>query len=254
MKKIKISLLICLLIFVGLNLTSQNAFAMDSESCKQCHQDVKKSWETSGHAKMGISCLSCHKSNMKLRQDKKEVCSTCHTTGEIKAGGSIGMPQKEVLEGSKVTFFTERDVPSSHSVSGVTCVDCHMPDNKSHSFKFIMPTSLETDNTNKDSQEEKTDNKEKQVASCTTCHRVLPPKLLKRQIVSKQSTITNMQNKVKKLLETNKEFKDQEIYKKAKANYEFTKKDGSKGIHNSIYIRDILKRTAIQLNNLKTNN
>jgi len=248
LKKVKISFLVCLLIVVGLSLVSENVSAMNSEQCKQCHQDVKKSWEKSGHAKMGIACLSCHKSNMKLRQDKKKLCSTCHSTGEIKAGGSIGMPQKEVFEGEKVAFFTEDVIPSRHSASEVTCVDCHMPDNKSHTFEIVMPVPSKSENAK---EEEANKDKEKRVASCTTCHKVLPPRLLQREIDSNQSVITRLQDGVKELLEDKKEFKDQDIYKKAKANYNFIKKDGSKGMHNFFYTKDLIIRTDNQLSNLK---
>ncbi|SDC46819.1 MULTISPECIES: cytochrome c3 family protein [unclassified Candidatus Frackibacter] len=251
MKKIKISFLICLLIVVGLSLVSENVSAMDSEQCKQCHQDVKKSWEKSGHAKMGIACLSCHKSNMQLRQDKKKLCSTCHSTGEIQAGGSIGMPQKEVFEGEKVAFFTEDAIPSRHSASEVTCVDCHMPDNKSHTFEIVMPVPPKSENDENVKEKEANKDKKKRVASCTTCHQVLPPELLQREIDSKQAVVTNMQNRVKELLEEKKEFKGRDIYKKAKANYNFIKKDGSKGIHNYYYIRDVLGHAAEQLSSLE---
>lgn len=242
MKKIKLLLLIGLVITAWLSLSLQPAVAAnDVKSCKKCHQDVKKTWEKSVHKKMGINCLSCHKENMKLRKSKKELCVMCHTTREVKAGKSVGMPQKEVFEGVD-NFWTNGKMSNFHIRSDESCVGCHMPQNKNHTFEIIMP-EIKDGNKEKETKESK-----EQVDSCTSCHTIIPPELLRRKIDKWQRKTENSLKEVKKLLEKKKQFKDREIYQKAKTNYLLVKNDGSKGVHNYLYVKGLL---GAAINNLK---
>jgi formate-dependent nitrite reductase cytochrome c552 subunit len=256
LKKIKFPIFLALIILIcsifWVSLFSQVIFAAnDAEKCKNCHQEAKKTWEKSVHGEKGINCLMCHKDDMKLRQSREKVCVRCHSTGEIKAGGSFGLPQKEVFEGV-AALWVEKELSTFHTSNNESCVGCHMTGVKDHTFEIVMPDSrIANRQEKKEDAENKKDKDEKRIDSCTSCHTVIPKKLLQRQLNMWQMSTEKLLKKAKNLLEEKKEFKDLEVYQKAKTSYLLAKKDGSKGAHNPYYIRRLLGISIKNLDRLK---
>ncbi|SDC12353.1 MULTISPECIES: ammonia-forming cytochrome c nitrite reductase subunit c552 [unclassified Candidatus Frackibacter] len=236
MKKFKLLLLMGLVVVVGLGLFSQSVMAgvNGSKRCMNCHREETVSWKESAHANKQIKCLSCHKRNMSLRKSKEKLCVQCHTAGDIKPGESIGMPQKEMNAGVG-GFGVEKAMPEGMYSVGVTCIDCHMPDGKRHTFKIVMP---------KQAKEGKTD-------ACISCHTIFQPEIMQNAVDDWQNNTINLLAKVKKLLKKKEEFKDHELYKKAEINYRFVKKDGSKGAHNPDYAQKLLRISVRMLESLR---
>lgn len=231
MKKIGLILIISLMVVSGLNLFTYSINAEDNNSdrCRRCHSQVDDDWEESLHEERGVDCISCHQEDMKLRKSNDDICRTCHTTNQAGKKELVKMPQKEITEGSG-GFGLEDRLPSQMQAAGVTCIDCHMPDEKSHDFEL--------------------DDDSEQNEACTSCHTGFSNDTIQKQIDRWQRETDNLLIEVDQLLSEKNRFKDKEAYKQAKKNYLLVRKDGSKGVHNPRYTKKLLKTARRLLENL----
>ena len=94
----------------------QNPYAVNT--CKQCHQDIYRSWEKTRHARALASLLKVNK-----HQDPE--CLKCHTTGMLQKGGFISTTKTPEL-------------------SNIHCEACHGPgrDHAQYPLRNPMPNAL----------------------------------------------------------------------------------------------------------------
>ena len=77
---------------------------MASETCRVCHADTFKQWETSQHGAKNIECFDCHMAHtqgLRLGSEDK-LCAACHSDQTTAAAHS------------------------THGITGVDCETCHM--------------------------------------------------------------------------------------------------------------------------------
>jgi hypothetical protein len=77
---------------------------MASETCRMCHLDTFKQWETSKHGAKNIECFDCHMAHTQgLRLGSQEkLCGACHSDQTTAAAHA------------------------THGIKGVDCETCHM--------------------------------------------------------------------------------------------------------------------------------
>jgi len=186
-----------------------------------------------------INCIVCHEltlSDFRLRNTPLETCTQCHSGGEaIKPGGAVKHPQKEMFEGKGALEVANK--PSTKFNAGLTCIECHMP-NQSHTFEALTPAK----------------SLEKKVGSaCMMCHTKITPKEFADKVDQLQqqtdSTIKALKVDLDGLSTALKAGKQagrnldeaQKAYDVAFTNVSFVENDGSKGVHNTDYAKDILE-------------
>jgi len=103
-----------------------------NDSCLGCHSadyileddsDLKPTKDT---AKESITCAVCHNPHSaayddQLRMPKDQLCASCHNPGTPMPGEPIYHPQSSMREGKRGV-----DVTSDIYMPTVTCADCHM--------------------------------------------------------------------------------------------------------------------------------
>ncbi len=191
--------------------------------------------------KLSITCAVCHvltQSEFKLRYDPLETCTACHNaTKEIVAGEEVHHPQKEMFLGYGAIGVPV--TPDSKYKSGLTCIECHMP-NEAHTFKGKTP---------EEALEEHTE------SICVMCHADQSEEEFAKEVAKMQQQIErDSEDLEKKLAEAKKKLDyrrtqglqvgpAQEVYNVVYTNLSFVVADGSKGIHNFDYSTKILDYT-----------
>jgi hypothetical protein len=136
------------------------------ETCQNCHEQAYTPWSTSRHNAGKVNCLVCHKlgqgegthPQVKYTVENEETtCDVCHTevagmdiAGQVKLSkhGKIGLkcischePHSQgpkLAPGSKTVCENchkkemESTLKSTHLAAGLSCVNCHMGPEKSH--------------------------------------------------------------------------------------------------------------------------
>lgn len=185
-----------------------------------------------------ITCIVCHEltvSDYRLRTTPLDTCTQCHWAGaEIKPGSAVKHPQKEMFSGKGALEVAEK--PSTKYNAGLTCIECHMP-NQSHTFESLTPArSLE----------------KKVGSTCMMCHTKLSAKDFADKVAEVQQQTEDKITMLKADLDSLKTTMEagrmagrnmaeaQQLFDLAFTNVSFVEADGSKGVHNTEYARDTL--------------
>ncbi|PKN95354.1 MAG: hypothetical protein CVU44_01345 [Chloroflexi bacterium HGW-Chloroflexi-6] len=158
---------------------TQNVVAADTyqegvETCNTCHTQAYTPWSASKHNSGNVSCLVCHKlaqgegahPDLKYTVETEEVtCAVCHTdvvgadiAGQVALSqhGQIGLkcischePHSQgpkLATGSTIVCDNchrkqmETTLKSTHVAAGLSCVNCHMGPENSHTLKVAGET------------------------------------------------------------------------------------------------------------------
>ncbi len=224
-------------------LETLNNYKDRKDSCYNCHsaeyrlapQDAKPNVK---QLSTSITCDVCHEmtvSDFRLRTTPLETCTQCHNNGGgIKAGQAVHHNQKEMFSGTGAPEVPDK--PSTKYNAGLTCVECHMP-NQSHTFVALTPAESLL---------------KKVGSACMMCHTKLSTQEFAAKVTEVQNQTETAVNSLKKELdslqksiETAKKAgrnmdEAQKYYDVAFTDVSFVDADASKGIHNTEYARDIL--------------
>jgi hypothetical protein len=159
------------------NVTAAGEPQTGIETCNTCHEQAYTPWSTSNHNKGNVSCLVCHKLGqgegthpfqLKYTVESEDVtCGVCHTevygknvAGQVELSyhGKIGLkcischePHSQgpkLAPGSKVVCENchkkemETVLKSTHMVAGLSCVNCHMGPERSHTEDVAEKTCV----------------------------------------------------------------------------------------------------------------
>lgn len=220
-----------------------------TSNCFRCHSYITdpKAYEQIQLEQLpqklpAISCGNCHivtgDGDYVLKKENfNELCITCHT-GDMKgesftAGKEVHHPHLEMITGKGAIGVPA--MPSSFYTEGVSCADCHMP-NQSHEFLALTPMEAKKNN---------------RQDSCIFCHYSDPdPDSFSKHIEEIKEKNDKAINELSKFVKDNKEkvnasndLKIKEIYNRLVTNVSMLAADGSYGIHNAKYARAILDKS-----------
>jgi predicted CXXCH cytochrome family protein len=181
-----------------------------------------------------VSCLACHdpragKYRHGLAMDPEELCSVCHTQGNVLKGKGARRIE---------------DTRSFHTA--VPCVSCHMTGGN-HRMKIIRPDDPELPESSTD--------------TCTACHKDNNRKGRARQIQEWQSEYKEKMdaiqadlNVIGDALKEKPDLLNEDLKKKlgdARFNIGILQRDGSRGAHNFDYTIEILNLAANDVKEIK---
>ncbi len=244
--------------------------------CLQCHsQDYREaspeSKPTLQTAQYGITCVTCHDPHKRtghpgqLKAESNQLCMACHTTVKITVSSEakVGQPQKEMLEGNMGIGLekglvdslgtTLPPVPNSPIKKKVTCSDCHMKYDiprtagtmPNHLFKAGTPAGSYKNHFGETVQ----------YNSCTSCHASMTQERFdayQKEAKDKMAAIQEKLNRAKSYHAQAKQA-DWALYEHAFTILTFVKADGSLGIHNYDYARDLLRAADIYITDFLKN-
>lgn len=235
-----------------------------------------------------VACHTTHGTQVGLNQwgnrwsasgaglpDDYEACADCHrvsqlamvsiddpdSTMKIATNQTISHPTREVFEGRG--GYGVSNNPSLHFILGTNCQMCHMPvstgqpeADTSHLFRTMMPGVAASPVGARDIT--KTGTVTTTTAtfpddSCTGigCHLTTQRAFLQTVIADRQGTIQNQLVVVKTKLDAlASAWSSNTTYNQARANYEIVLKDGSVGVHNYYYARELLNWAEVKLDGL----
>jgi len=198
--------------------------------------------------KYSITCAVCHVmtvNEFKLRFDTLETCTGCHNNGgEIVPGKVVHHPQKEMFLG--IGAIGVPRIPDSKYKSGLTCIECHMP-NEAHTFVGKTPAQALKEHTE---------------SICIMCHADQSEEEFAQEVTTIQNKIEADLKKLKnglhidgiKLNKAKGLGADvavaQQVYNIVFTNISFVENDGSKGVHNFEYAKKIVEVTTAKKNEL----
>jgi formate-dependent nitrite reductase cytochrome c552 subunit len=190
------------------------------------------------NVKLSITCAACHvltDAEFKLRFSALDTCVICHNNGgPIVAGNVVHHPQKEMFLGYGA--FGVPVTPDSKYKSGLTCIECHMP-NEAHTFQGKTPV---------ESLKEQTE------SICVMCHADQSEEQFAKKVAQMQSQIKDSCDQLQKglgssLVKINQKkakgidvTQAQQIYNIVFTNVYFIVSDQSLGIHNFEYSTKII--------------
>ncbi|MFZ5813786.1 MAG: multiheme c-type cytochrome [Bacillota bacterium] len=192
----------------------------------------------------GVSCIACHDSHggtgitAQLKMEPQALCVSCHSVGRGKPEPqTIGTvrpphaPSADMLWGQAAIGIA----PTKGAHSEITCIECHMTEGN-HMMKVVKPADAM--------------GVEGRVDSCTKCHsdssaesRGIYLELWKESIDSRLAAIASDVELIDARLKDYPEAltgADLELYKNARANFWYVRKDNSGGAHNFEYAIKIL--------------
>lgn len=192
--------------------------------------------------KLSISCAVCHVltvAEFKLRLDPLETCTSCHNNDgpegkEIVPGLVVHHPQKEMFLGYGAIGVPK--TPDSKFKSGLTCIECHMP-NEAHTFQGKTPAEALKEHTE---------------SICVMCHADQSEEQFAKEVARMQSKIKNGCDEMEKGLRVSQEkiaqskrkgvnvTQAEQVYNIVYANLSFVIADSSLGIHNFEYTTKIM--------------
>jgi preprotein translocase subunit SecG len=140
-RNLKLFWFIIVILFCFLIFNSPRVYAQKGEvnSCLACHEDQKKEFEESIHAKRGLECVSCHGGNpqeMELEEamspkagftgkpDKREMvklCASCHSDVEKMKQYGLRTDQYKLY----VTSYHGKALFKNNDQNVAGCIDCH---------------------------------------------------------------------------------------------------------------------------------
>lgn len=192
--------------------------------------------------KYSVTCAVCHDltvGEFKLRLKPLETCTSCHWNGgDIVPGQEVHHPQKEMFLG--IGAIGVPRIPDSKYKSGLTCIECHMP-NEAHTFEGKTPAQALKEHTE---------------SICIMCHADQSEEEFAKEVTSIQNKIESDLKRLKKelkedgiKLEKAKRLgRDvavaQNVYNIVFTNLSFVENDRSKGVHNFEYSKKIMEVTA----------
>jgi len=158
------------------NVSAKPAYQQPSdEACRTCHPQPAGLWEESRHNSGNVSCIVCHKLaqsggdhpyNSKYTVESEETtCLVCHTevAGENIAGqlalsqhGQVGLTctscHEQHSQGLKLSDGSRTVcenchkkemkvmLESTHYTAGLSCVNCHMGEERNHTLVVAVQT------------------------------------------------------------------------------------------------------------------
>jgi len=238
--------------------------------CLRCHsQDYREapseSSPTLETAKYGITCVTCHDPHKRtghpgqLKEETNKLCTDCHTAVkvEVGSGARVRQPQKEMIEGSmgiglengivnSVGIRLEA-VPNSAIKKKVTCSDCHMKYDvprsagtmPNHLFKAGTPSGSYRNHFGETVP----------YNSCTGCH----ASMSQERFDAYQKEVRDRVTAIQKKLDLAKSYQaqarpaDRGLYEHAFTILSFVRADGSFGIHNDRYTKDLLRAADVYI-------
>gem|GEM_PF-6449940 len=235
----------------------------------------------------GVSCVTCHTSHGAQNEldvtgmrepDMYEQCADCHRSQQLAMlettsddtkidynDSRVSHPTREMFEG-RGGYGAENE-PSLHLLVGAYCQVCHMPMStggpeydSSHLFKTVMP-EITLDGVTVGQRNitplgvTTTTDKAFPDGSCTGsgCHLETDSTRtwLQGIIETRQTAIIDRVDAVEAKLDSLEPmFSEDEMWMKARTNLKIVINDGSWGIHNYYYARDLLNWSDTTLNSL----
>ncbi len=260
----------------GKSLATLKANPEAKDECLRCHSqdyrtapsDAKPTLET---AKYGLTCVTCHNPHKRtghpgqLKAESNKLCMGCHTALKITVSSEakIGQPQKEMIEGNMGIGLEKglvnslgthlQPVPNSPIKKNVTCSDCHMKYDiprsagtmPNHLFKAGTPTESyknhfgEIINYN----------------SCTRCHASMTKERFdayQKETKDKVAAIREKLNQARTYKAGAKQA-DWVLYENTFTIISFVKTDGSWGIHNYSYTKNLLQAADVYVTDFLNN-
>jgi predicted CXXCH cytochrome family protein len=244
------------------------------QSCKACHADKSKAWETSNHGK-GIrqivhetagatDCSGCHATGKAgappqnaavtpKESHHKEACLACHSRQKTEFKHQLVVdPQKLCttchVQSNVFLGVGAKGIEDSRNFhSGVLCYTCHMTESN-HDMKVIRPDDPAL-------------NASKRQDTCTACHMDNNRESRVKQIHEWQSTyeenmpplladVKTIEATLKKspnLLSADLKSKFDDV----KSNLAILEKDGSRGFHNFVFMLEITSMAKSDLKEIK---
>jgi predicted CXXCH cytochrome family protein len=252
----------------GKSLATLKAAPDAKNECLQCHsQDYREasleSKPTLAEAKYAVTCVTCHDPHKRtghpgqLKAESNELCMTCHTAGKILVSSEVkvSQPQKEMIQGN-IGVGLEKGlvnsagimlapVPNSPIKKKVTCSDCHMKYDvprsagtmPNHLFKAGTPAGSYLNHFGETVK----------YNSCAGCH----ASMTQERFDAYQKETKDMMAAVAAKLSLAQAYRtqakdaDRALYEHAGAIVAFVKADGSLGIHNYGYTKELLRAADI---------
>lgn len=229
----KIILLIFIIFVLNISFTEEIKY-LGADSCSQCHTKVFNEWKASAHSKLS------YKDNQKIILNVE--CETCHGPGElhIKSNNKKNINKYVLSENTCYSCHANEKDNQALMVEGKT--------NQNYPHKnFIDKKCLGCHDGHKLKPEIKT---------CKSCHY----KIINFDYNGRQTEIKKLLNELNSLLKSyyrknclkdkwNSEI-NKDIYKWAKKNYNFILNDGSYGVHNHDYAKELLTSSIKKLKNM----
>lgn len=202
--------------------------------------------------KHSITCAVCHvltPTEFKLRLSPLETCTGCHNNSgkAVIPGEVVHHPQKEMFLGYGAIGVPQ--TPDSKYKSGLTCIECHMP-NEAHTFDGKTPAQALKEHTE---------------SICVMCHADQSEEEFAKEVARMQAKIKEscavldkgLKASLEKINQNKQKGMDmtqaQKVYNVVYTNVSFIEADKSMGIHNFDYTTKILDYTKMrekELNNL----
>ena len=234
--------------------TTEETVRMNNPGCAHCHtvqgyqEVILQGKESSAPYKNveGLTCKACHENeNNKLRAGSvKEACDGCHNELATNEHDRLSWcSQFGTFLGEGKTFSGARYRMSSHTGLENGCVDCHMaeaPDSLEtlvggHTFRVMTKGDSATVFNN---------------FPCRPCHNEVGLDFFRRS----QTEVKELLISLAELLPQRPSRRDStvtepkypadstltEIQSKASYNYYMIQRDGTFGVHNPFYVRDLL--------------
>ncbi|MHB1404023.1 MAG: hypothetical protein ACYCV0_00305 [Desulfitobacteriaceae bacterium] len=208
----------------------------------------------------GITCRVCHDLGgaemFNLKYGGWDACGRCHTSSTIALGQEVKHPQYNMVKGTGVG-----EVPSMPSLKyrlgdKFACYDCHLTDNRHHSF--FGPGTVVSDtgygNTRMNDKEFKT---LLQTERCKICHldanRTIEQLARHREEIEQQLSELRLINYEWGEKISNLDPKDPRVtaYYQGRTYFTYVDADGSKGAHNYELTKALLDQAQVKFNVLK---
>jgi len=247
--------------------TEEERIRMNTPECAHCHT-AQGYWEVILGRKdssapyedpVGLSCITCHFPEKIAARDgalrvgrREEACTGCHDIlVQNDAGGFSSCLQGAMLRGAGGDHFTGTAYKSgTHGEISGGCVGCHMaPTPEGEYMYYLGGHSVRVISKGKVGRHFNP-------AGCRGCHEEISLESIEKS----QQKVRKLMGELKSLLP---EFKDPDsgetiprfpkdptltaIQSKASYNYYFILKDGTWGVHNPIYIPQLLKSSIAAL-------
>ena len=249
-----------------MNRTSDSNIYSDCARCHTTNGYIDVVFEGNTYSKApykdvaAVGCLACHDPHdasheFQLRKDITEICVDCHSIRPSSYSGLHHSHQGPMLAG-----FGAREFPGysysngSHSNIEHRCATCHMaePTDKAlrtlvggHTFKVVY------DNNTPDDEKDDVLN----TAGCISCH---TSGMTLKKVEESQEEIKTLLDELADLLPKKSDGRVKfpvgrdttdmtQMEKDGAWNYYFVANDGSYGIHNHVYAKEVLESTIAEI-------
>lgn len=260
----------------GKSLATLKASPHAKNECLQCHsQDYREASSevkpTLATARFSITCITCHDPHKRtghpgqLKAESTQLCMGCHTSVRITVSSkpNVSQPQKEMFEGNMGIGLEKglvnslgrnlHPVPISPIRKKVTCADCHMKYDVPRSAG-TMPNHFFKAGTPEGSYKNHFEETIK-YNSCAGCHASMTKERFdayQKEVKDKVAAIQEKLNQAKTYKAKAKQA-DWTLYETAMTIISFVKADGSLGIHNYNYTKNLLQAANVYITDFLNN-